>query len=394
MSAPNLLVIHGVSHRDEGRFHEMITPVAEALGTAVGEGVLPVFWGGLAPPADLEFLSMPRREDDANTLGRGPEEVAGAIPTGYVAELLQMTGDLGNAEAASRELADRTLEVLRTRTGQGVATETSAIVREAIQEAAASGERLAVQSGIEEALAQVVMLAPPTGESGLEFAGLDLVRDGLKTVLSVFDREAGRLVGGAVEHVLRKQEAALSRAIAINLGDILSYEKEGNRMRGQLDAAYELAKSRGDPVDLLAHSLGALISVEWLLGATVERPNGAAPTPPDQRKIRTFVSFGTQVSLFSELHGLQGPAGLMIDDEPPSVLQADVGRWVNVWHQLDPLAFVMHRSLELSVNGSGLAVEDLRLELAGLPMSAADLSFHSSYWTDPRFLSWLADELA
>src|SRR6185503_16198606 len=88
-------------------------------------------------------------------------------------------------------------------------------------------------------------------------------------------------------------------------------------------------------VDVVAHSLGGLVAVEWLFGAVA----GADATPPAERRVHTVITFGSQVGLFAELRGLEGPAGRVARPPAPIALTLALRRWCNVWHALDPLAF-------------------------------------------------------
>jgi hypothetical protein len=99
--------------------------------------------------------------------------------------------------------------------------------------------------------------------------------------------------------------------------------------------------------------------------------------------------------VFYEIHGLRREQGL-IGTEVPVVLSMPVRRWFNVWHQLDPLAYVVGRIIQIKMPGESEAqkVQDLRLDIAEIPTSKADCDFHSSYWTDRRFLAWAANTLS
>jgi hypothetical protein len=70
----------------------------------------------------------------------------------------------------------------------------------------------------------------------------------------------------------------------------------------------------------------------------------------------------------------------------PVELPIQVERWVNVWHALDPLAFLIAPVLSVP----GVEIEDRRLDPDGLGVS---LAAHSSYWHDQRFLDWLGRTL-
>jgi hypothetical protein len=88
--------------------------------------------------------------------------------------------------------------------------------------------------------------------------------------------------------------------------------------------------------------------------------------------------------------------GRLVKGKDPKGTQTEphplpVGRWVNVWHQLDPLAIVVQRAIALAQPAA--QVQDWRLPLHDVPTSEQDLSFHPSYWTAHWVLEWLRTEL-
>ena len=239
----------------------------------------------------------------------------------------------------SDEIARRAHELIAERTGEEVPVATDALVRDVLAEAARDGRALAADE-IADAVAETVVLTGPTGSADLgadEPGVFSHVRRGLRNVVDAVDRNVDEFSHDKLTALLREKGAGLTGTIASTVGDVLAYQRNGDEIRERLDRAYRDAASIGEPVTLLAHSLGGLVSVEWLLGAPVA---GNDATPPDERRVATLVTFGTQVSLFCELHGLLGAAGVT-DNVPPVMLPIAVDRWINVWHALDPLAFVM-----------------------------------------------------
>src|SRR4051794_851454 len=97
------------------------------------------------------------------------------------------------------------------------------------------------------------------------------------------------------------------RTIAKTVRDVEAYERNGESIRARLDTAYRANRDDAERVDVLAHSLGGLVAVEWLFGAGAGESEGA--TPPDERRMHTLITFGSQVGLFGELRGLEGSGG-------------------------------------------------------------------------------------
>ena len=376
-----VLAVHGVSNRSLDGFRKVVSGLAGRVGRTLDVDMREVFWGDLAPAADVELRSIPT-PDDANPLSAGSRST-GDRGTGVA---LPATG--APPPEAPDEVVDdlvaRTVAQIEARALDRPDEATVAAIRQAVDMAAAEGKWLGVQADLADALAQVVMTAEPAGTASVDRGVIGRVRNAVGQVITTFDREAAKLVGKTLQQSLRGAEAGLSKTIASTLGDILAYDgaEHGERIRGRLDEAYEAVREQG-PVHVVAHSLGALVTVEWLLGAPTVRGDGKPCVPPEERQIGTLVTFGAQVSLFCELHGLLGSSG----DLPGDRLPLQVAAWHNVWHQLDPLAFVMGRVL--SIGDGAVRVTDHRLDLASVPTSPGDLGFHSSYWNDDTFGEWL-----
>ncbi|MCA1675753.1 MAG: hypothetical protein LC799_27430 [Actinobacteria bacterium] len=357
------LVVHGVSNRDEAGFTRSVEELQRLGGSGMPE-LIPVFWGSLGREGPL--LAIPG-EEDVTTV---PEAV-GAFGAKPAADAVQ----------AARDTADATVEELERRVG-AVPPRTVAVLQKATREAAAAGWTLALQVDLAPVLADVVLAAPPLGSTDVQprgAFGVDWVGDRVKQILA----HAQDAIVDILVREFREREKGLGTTVAHTIGDVLGYETVGPAIRAKIDEKHRAAVARGDTVDILAHSLGALAAVEWLLGASVQ---GSA-TDPEKRTVRNLVTFGAQVSLFSELRGLRGVGDQVLVRAQPQSLPMRVERWSNVWQELDPLAFVMSHVFRIEVDGTVGAVEDLRLTQRGIPTNA---SFHSSYWRDERFTRWLA----
>lgn len=373
-----ILAIHGVANRNEKSFASSIEQLATNLGLRYPDDVRPVYWGDLGPPAVDRLASIPAAED--------------GTPLPGTRDAFDVPAPADPADA--RVLADRTIAALAQRTDTVVDLETEQQIRDALDDAASRGASLALQADLSDALAEVIASAEPAGAPQVGTRGIgDGVGRLVGKVVDAFDREAGRMLGQLLQKGFRGAEGGLSRSIATTVGDVLTYERTASTaagIRGRLDEAVAEAGAGGaSEIHVLAHSLGGLVTVEWLLGAPAPHRAGSGTDEiaPEDRRINLLVTFGSQVSLFSELHGLLGAGERTWAATEP--LPIAVERWVNVWHQLDPLAFTIGTVLKTSNAGGGGMIEDFRLGLAGVPTSASDLSFHSSYWTDTRLLTWL-----
>jgi hypothetical protein len=358
----SILAVHGIGNRDRARFEQELEAIAQAVAPREVRGV---FWGDLGP--DAAFGCMPAAGEGRSLDDDDPAPSQGGVERGEA-------------------LAGRVHELLEERTGQPVPATTDALVRDVLAEAARDGRTLAADE-IADAVAETVVLTGPTGSADLgveESSVFSRVRRGLRNVVDAVDRNVDEYSHAKLTALLREKGAGLTGTIASTVGDVLAYQRNGDEIRGRLDVAYREVAADGEPVTLLAHSLGGLVSVEWLLGAPVA---GDGATDLSARRVDTLITFGTQVSLFCELHGLLSAAGVT-DNVPPVRLPIAVDRWINVWHALDPLAFVMAPVLAIEgPGGSEVPVEDRRLDPEGIGVS---LTHHSSYWHDQRFLRWLA----
>lgn len=372
MTKGTVLVVHGVANRSGRGFGNSV----EQLGKAVGISGLqwaPVFWGDLAPiPKDL--LSVPTHADDPrqeiNELVDDEVGVSGVAP-----------------RAPTKEVTARTRELIHEETGEHPSPAVMDAVKNAIQ-AAATDNR--VRPEVAPVLAAIVAEWPPEGSAQIEESLSDRFTDVLARVARSVDMQVGKAVGQMLQDVLRGTEAGLDKVVAKTAGDVLAYEANGALIRGRLDTAFE-ASQGSTPVHVVAHSLGSLVTAEWLLGGKVVLPDEKRePTPLSKRKIGTFVSFGSQVSLFAELHGLLGQSGRPKNLDPPQPYTGQLERWVNIWHQFDPLAFVMHRVLQ----PTSFDIDDRRLQLNHAPRSALEIATaHTSYWENADFIEQLHEVL-
>jgi hypothetical protein len=356
-----VLVVHGIGNKIAANFLNDVVPLINAVAPREGR---PVFWGDLGP--DDVFGSMPGAGDGMEI----DDEATGTSTDSRLAR--------------SSALVEHTTALLSERTGEAVPDATKEVVRDVLDGAARDGQPL-TSTGIAHALADAVELTGPVGSAHLGDTGgniLGRIRRGLRDVVDSVEGSVDRMSTETLSGLLRDRGSGLARTITRTIGDVLAYQRSGDMIRARLDAAYQIARSEGAEVDILAHSLGALVTVEWLLGATVDGEHAVAP---DDRRIGTLVTFGSQVSLFCEIHGLMGHAGLT-SREAPVELPIKVERWINVWHALDPLAFLIAPVLRVP----GIEIEDRRLDPDGLGVS---LAAHSSYWHDPRFLAWIGRTL-
>lgn len=129
-----------------------------------------------------------------------------------------------------------------------------------------------------------------------------------------------------------------ARPAALLLGDVMGYFAERGtletpgriveRIAESLNEAAQDAESRGEPLVVLAHSMGGNIVHDML-----------SHFRPDVR-VDLLVTVGTQVGLFEELKLFASSDRAVPHPGQPKVAALpNVGRWLNVLDRSDPLAF-------------------------------------------------------
>lgn len=128
---------------------------------------------------------------------------------------------------------------------------------------------------------------------------------------------------------------SLSPAVALFLGDVFTYLKDGTlrteiqaKVRADIKAAHEASKMSGEPLVLIGHSLGGVILTDMLVSP---KESGL----PDDLKVDALITVGSQPGLFQSVGLLAplAPIGQLIN-RPKSVYS-----WYNVFDPIDPLAF-------------------------------------------------------
>ncbi|MEU7525985.1 hypothetical protein AB0A74_09645 [Saccharothrix sp. NPDC042600] len=373
-----VLVIHGMGNRVKANFEGTVAALGQAVDLPDIAWV-PVYWGDLGP-ATTDLLCVPR-PSDRNDL----PVTEGLDAAGLALELVAPQQVPVPRESAESVLA-RTDILVRERTGAALPSRVALSVGTALHAAADSRDE--IRPEVAEVVAELVVSWPPVDSGVVEEGLIDRFTGALARVAQAIDRSLGQAIGDTVESLLRGAESGLDRIAANTVGDILTYEADGRRIRGRLDVAFRAHRQADRPIHIVAHSLGALAAAEWLLGAAVELDDQDAPTPLAERRIDRLVTFGSQVPLFAEFHGLLSENG---DRHPAGVLPwpfaERVGHWTNVWHQFDPVAFVVNRT----ITPKNAEIADHRLTLDHVPRSIGELATaHSSYWKDRRFAAKLA----
>jgi hypothetical protein len=175
------------------------------------------------------------------------------------------------------------------------------------------------------------------------------------TPKGIVDRVVG-VVGGLASWVgtpiARRKRTALTDASYPAAADVLRYQAHGDALRSFIAKRIRAINETGEPVIVLAHSLGGIAAVELLAG------KGAPP-------VAALVTVGSQAPFLYELDALATlPHG--------TVLPATFPRWLNVYDLNDMLSYLASgpfpdRALDVEVASR-----------QPFPQS------HSAYWANDR----------
>src|SRR5262249_32065010 len=150
-------------------------------------------------------------------------------------------------------------------------------------------------------------------------------------------------------------------------GDILVYQRHRDRIHDRVRKVIAgvdpgLGRSREHPVDVVAHSLGGVIT-------------GRMATARDPPWVRWPVTFRSQ-SPFFHVCDPRGGSLTPFDGSALVPLPPSLGRWTNLWEPLDVLAFIAARVFVLH---DGSAPDDRAVP----HLVSSGLWSHSAYWTLP-----------
>ncbi len=158
---------------------------------------------------------------------------------------------------------------------------------------------------------------------------------------------------------------------------------------------FEIEQGRKSQLYILAHSLGGLLAYDLVI-------NRDGQLRGDDYRIDKLITFGSQVGLFHEID----PASTIAPDTEDMVdLSPYLKSWLNVYNELDPLAFSVNRIFRIGRKDSGNLREE-SIAYTGLITTSVDgavvqlgVDFkaesdpHTGYWKDDQFSQILADAM-
>ena len=165
-------------------------------------------------------------------------------------------------------------------------------------------------------------------------------------ILNKLFRGAQRM--GAM-HLVRRRRGQITDLSVPLVGDILLYQAKGEGIRQFIRKQIDQARTRKEPVVLLAHSLGGVACVDLL----IEDPSIQADL---------LVTVGSQAPLFYELNAL---SKLSLGDPLPRTF---VRRWVNIYDPRDFLGYLARGVFPLAPDCPTVIIDqavDNKLALSG-----------------------------
>jgi len=379
-----VFVLHGVANRDEFAFRATVATLEAALVRRLDATVelVPVYWGDLgARGAHLDAVIPGRaRRARGGTATTGPDPLVAQVlaattssPRGLDAPGIVATAASfpGRGGRRARSLApDPGLETAVRETWPTL-TNLPLVRDEALLTAV--GNLLAAPPGV--GLADV---SDPALESARGTGVLAAwVRDRLHDV----DALVGQLAGNAAGSVNAMLRGAASPSVAHFLGDVLVYQRRWGVIRDRVrETVARWAREHvpdgpvpgtaDAPVRLLGHSLGGVIAADLAVA--------------DQQPLHTslLVTFGSQWPLFH----LMDPRGVPAFEGARVPLPGTLGRWVNLWEPLDPLAFLAGAAFELPDGGP----QDVEVP----HLASTGWWTHSAYWELDVVADVIAENLA
>jgi hypothetical protein len=385
-----VFVIHGIGTRERADFEAMVAKLSRAIG---GVEAHPVFWGDLGAQYRLINDTVPvvggprsaeELRDGAEELRDGAEDAAtpaapdlGELLIGGAAGIKFRNGD----GPAPQVVIDAAVGNLVNPEGEEIREDAPAAgaVRAAITEhwsATAWLQRVsdpallaAVGAGLTGPMAEPPTALPPTSGAEIrdeELRGLD-VGGFIKRRMDELDRVVGAAFGAAGGRLNTHLRSALLPGITRYAGDILVYQHQRKVIQQRVRDVIEvvdpaLGRDADHPVDIAAHSLGGVITVDMA-------------TADDPLWVRSLVTFGSQSS-FVHICDPRGGQLQPFDGSSLVQLPPSLGSWTNLWEPLDLLAFIAAKVFQLH---DGTPPDDR----AVAHLSSSGLWTHSAYWDLP-----------
>jgi hypothetical protein len=390
-----LVFVHGVAHRitpESKAESAQRTALFKRLVLPSGAQVFDPDWGSQGVKFNTAMPWLPKKA----------ESFGGAVAFGSGSDGEAADGSLGDLVAddprAAIDLAFEAALAARAAHATSEGDPSAAIDEETVATFAAAVEYLesdefdpaefadvdSVQSLVDRLAERLAPIISKDDEE-IDAEGMGAISDALQWARRGIGHVVGAARNAAATPLLRLGRAPLSRGLAYFLGDIFVYlqERGSEGAQNRIFAAIaekivEAAKLRsdGDPLILVAHSLGGVIIYDLLTDpqavAAIEEKIGAP------LRIDALVTVGSQPSFFADLglyRGVERDADGLFPKPVP------VRAWMNVYDDTDVLSFAC-KPLFAGVN-------DFQYDnVTGL------LDAHTAYFQRPSFYQRLRKRLA
>jgi hypothetical protein len=196
-------------------------------------------------------------------------------------------------------------------------------------------------------------------------------------VLHELDKVVGATVGHTLGNFNQNFRANIAVPVGTFLGDVFAYQ------RNQLEVQARLTQALADhapgygteakPVYAIAHSLGGVLTLDM------------ATRPRHPLWIKSLITFGSQ-SAFFHLLDPRDEALTVYSPAQPVKLPRSVGRWTNLWHPLDPLAFLASKVYRLH---DSQVPEDRQTQ----HLASQGLNTHGTYWESEDLVHAIRERL-
>ncbi|MEM5347464.1 alpha/beta fold hydrolase [Paraburkholderia caribensis] len=205
-----------------------------------------------------------------------------------------------------------------------------------------------------DAMVEAIVNALGGGEQQAKGIGADLVKLVTAPIKSVAKAMIVSPSLRATTWSSRVYRHTLFNLASPNIGDILLYQGRGDAIRALIAETVEQIANDGEPVVLLAHSLGGIACMDLLIQRNMS-------------VVKAVITVGSQAPYFYEIGAL---TQLRYDDPLPR----HVPRWLNIYDRNDLLSFIAGKVLT-----GDPPIEDIEIS-SGQPFPAS----HSAYWRNPQ----------
>jgi len=386
----SILVVHGVANHDTDAFKAMVAALQERAGPAYR--LVAVFWGDLAGNADHLRTTLP-------VLFPSDQETRGVSTDDEFIELLLARRDklMGAETVRGNDAAEAIYRAMLASGGAAgplSPTRRSDPWHDALLAQVPHTRYLKHLSDPDLLQAVGELLAdftrgerpadPGVGTLYETRGWIDESKDALMQCIAGVDRFVGKISTNIAGSANQWMRGMLAEPFALTLGDVVAYHQNRKAIHERLFEVIDReAPGEGtadQPITVLAHSLGGLLILDAALGSEVTAADGQ----PRRLHLRHWITCGSQPAFF---HVLAPRVGIKpYSENEPAVLPDTIGRWTNLWHPMDPLAFTAAPVFRLQGN---VAPSDMRIDSPASELLRNKFWFHSIYWTSPQLLESL-----